>query len=119
MSVPHVLSEMRLAPFSGEREVALRFMRIRAFSLRQRRGRAPCRATGEREARGHARPGGDHGDAAEDARRVSEVRALRGLLGHAPDTRRGRADDAHLSLCEVSTYVARVLSRRDVVREPL
>jgi len=55
----------------------------------------------------------------EDARRVSEVRALRGLLGHAPDARGGRADDAHLSVCEVPAYVARVLSRRDVVREPL
>src|SRR5947209_18557594 len=92
MSVPHVLPEMQLAPFPGEREGALQFVRVRAFSLRERRDRHPRRATGEREARGHARPGRDHGDAAEAARRVSEVRALRALLAHAPETRGGRAD---------------------------
>src|SRR5207302_10549466 len=41
---------------------------------------------------------------------MPEVRTLRGLLGNASDPSRGRTDDAHLPMREVSTHLAGILS---------
>src|SRR6267143_1851224 len=69
-------------------------MRVRTVLLGERCHHDQGGPDREREARGDPRPRRDHGHAAEDPRRVSEVRPLRGVLGHAADPRRGRTDDA-------------------------
>src|SRR5467141_27963 len=104
-----VLPEMQLPHVSCGGEGALQFVRIRAFALREGLDRHESGASREGEAVGDARPRRDHGDAAEDAGRVPEVRALRGVLGHATDARRGRAHDSDLPVRQVPAHVARVL----------